>query len=383
VGNRLTSASATNWTYNANNELGSYNGSTFQYDNNGNTVQKDASGVVRNYVYDADNRLIEVKDVGNSTIATYIYDPFGRRISKTVSNTTTYYCYADEGLIAEYSGTGDEIKTYGYKPGSTWTTDPLFMKLGSQYYFYQNDHLGTPQKLISDSGAVVWSATYDDFGKATVDAGSSVTNDLRFAGQYYDEETRFHYNYNRFYDPDTGRYIEIDPLGIDDGQFTLYDYAYCSPLVNIDPFGLYSSDVHYDYTFGIAKGVGYSECAAKKIAQADNNIDIKYNPLNPWKVNEKKRGLWHFPSEQRVNEVLYSAFNSCDLATLGEALHVLQDSYSHAGYRPKWGHVWTPTPDDVKVDPKKTDRVVKETMRIFEAFEKKCWDITRDKCCEK
>jgi RHS repeat-associated protein len=86
------------------------------------------------------------------------------------------------------------------------------MKLGSQYYFYQNDHLGTPQKLISDSGAVVWSATYDAFGKATVDTGSSVTNNLRFPGQYYDQETGMHYNHHRYFDPSTGRYISVDPL---------------------------------------------------------------------------------------------------------------------------------------------------------------------------
>jgi RHS repeat-associated protein len=153
-----------------------------------------------------------------------------------VAGTTTYYCYADEGLIAEYSGTGDELKTYGYKPGSTWTTDPLFMKLGSQYYFYQNDHLGTPQKLISDSGAVVWSATYDDFGKATVDAGSSVTNNLRFAGQYYDEETGMHYNWNRNYEPVTGRYLSTDPLGLSAGD-NLYRYALNNPIKNIDSNG--------------------------------------------------------------------------------------------------------------------------------------------------
>jgi len=44
VGNRLTSATANNWTYNANNELQSYNGTTYQYDANGNTNQKNNGG---------------------------------------------------------------------------------------------------------------------------------------------------------------------------------------------------------------------------------------------------------------------------------------------------------------------------------------------------
>jgi uncharacterized protein RhaS with RHS repeats len=62
------------------------------------------------------------------------------------------------------------------------------MKEGSNYYFYHNDHLGTPQKLTTISGAIVWSATYDAFGKATVEGSSTVTNNLRFPGQYFDQE---------------------------------------------------------------------------------------------------------------------------------------------------------------------------------------------------
>ncbi|CAB1062354.1 Rhs-family protein, partial [Olavius sp. associated proteobacterium Delta 1] len=70
-------------------------------------------------------------------------------------------------------------------------------KVGGQYYFYQNDHLGTPQKLTAVNGAVVWSVKYFSFGKADVDASSSITNNLRFAGQYFDQESGLHYNYNR------------------------------------------------------------------------------------------------------------------------------------------------------------------------------------------
>ena len=64
-------------------------------------------------------------DVGTgSLIAEYYCDPFGRRLWKEVGGNRTYFHYADEGLVGEYDGTGTEIKTYGYKPGSTWTTDP-------------------------------------------------------------------------------------------------------------------------------------------------------------------------------------------------------------------------------------------------------------------
>ncbi len=68
------------------------------------------------------------------------------------------------------------------------------MKIGSEYYFYHNDHLGTPQKMTAVNGLVVWAAKYSSFGKAEVDPASTVENNLRFAGQYEDAETRLHYN---------------------------------------------------------------------------------------------------------------------------------------------------------------------------------------------
>jgi RHS repeat-associated protein len=145
--------------------------------------------------------------------------------------------YSDEGLIAEFDGSGSQTKSYGYAPNSTWTTNPLFMKQGGQYYFYHNDHLGTPQKLTSASGAISWSATYDAFGKATVAASATVTNNLRFAGQYYDSETGLHYNYHRYYDPRTGRYITTDPIGLE-GGINLLSYVKNNPLIRIDPLGL-------------------------------------------------------------------------------------------------------------------------------------------------
>jgi RHS repeat-associated protein len=180
--------------------------------------------------------LERVEDGVGTAIATYYYDPFGRRLWKEVSGVRTYFLYADEGLIGEYDNSGNEIKAYGYKPSSTWTTDPLFMKIGSQYYFYQNDHLGSPQKLTAVNGAVVCSAKYSSFGKEEVDL-ESVTNNLRFAGQYYDGETGLHYNWQRYYDPAIGRYLRADPIGLDSG-ITLYAYAQNNPLIKIDPLGL-------------------------------------------------------------------------------------------------------------------------------------------------
>jgi RHS repeat-associated protein len=112
---------------------------------------------------------------------------------------------------------------------------------GSQtanYYYYQNDHLGTPMKLTNQSGVVVWSATYDAFGRATVDAASTITNNLRYPGQYADAETGLHYNWNRYYDPvNGGRYVSSDPIRLL-GSINFYTYVGSNPLMAIDPTGL-------------------------------------------------------------------------------------------------------------------------------------------------
>jgi RHS repeat-associated protein len=112
------------------------------------------------------------------------------------------------------------------------------LKEGGVYYWYQNDHLGTPQKLIAQDGTVVWSAQYSAFGEAVVDV-ATITNNLRFPGQYKDAETELHYNYHRYYDPRVGRYLRIDPIGLDGGDVNLYAYVW-NPISSIDPLGLSS-----------------------------------------------------------------------------------------------------------------------------------------------
>jgi RHS repeat-associated protein len=110
-------------------------------------------------------------------------------------------------------------------------------ELVEQIYYFHNDHLGTPQVVTDNNGTKVWEAEYDPFGKADVTL-ATVTNNIRFPGQYYDGETDLHYNYFRTYDPATGRYLEADPIGIGQGRNHLYSYAANNPVNFIDPLGL-------------------------------------------------------------------------------------------------------------------------------------------------
>ncbi len=110
-------------------------------------------------------------------------------------------------------------------------------------YYFHNDHHGTPQVMTDQTGRIVWKAEYEPFGKEVVDEdpdgdGMSVENNLRFPGQYFDAETGLHYNYHRDYDPWTGRYLEADPIGIQDGINHLYIYVSNNPILLVDQYGL-------------------------------------------------------------------------------------------------------------------------------------------------
>ncbi|WP_429168079.1 RHS repeat-associated core domain-containing protein [Aeromonas rivipollensis] len=82
---------------------------------------------------------------------------------------------------------------------------------------------------------MVWKASYSPFGKASITTQGPTFN-LRFPGQYYDAETGLHYNWRRYYDPNTGRYITSDPIGLAGGINT-YAYALSNPIGNADPTG--------------------------------------------------------------------------------------------------------------------------------------------------
>ena len=157
------------------------------------------------------------------------------------------------------------------------STDPLFMKIGTAYYYYHNDHLGTPQKMTSVSRAVVWSAKHSSFGKASIEV-ESVTNNLRFPGQYYDAENGLYYNFHRYYDPALGRYTRTDPSGLNAG-LNLYAYVDENPINWMDSNGLEktnSEKLFFNKVNALWKGFNNLN-AAKSICSCSKFISIAQN----------------------------------------------------------------------------------------------------------
>ena len=234
VHNRIGRLEHSDFAYNANNQLLRSDETQYQYDANGNTRSSSSPTETVEYIYNLENRLAQVTK--NDLHAKYVYDPFGRRIAKNVNGEQTWFYYTDEGLVAEFSTSGKLQAGYSYTPHSMWTSNPVLLKRGSKTFFYHNDHLGTPHILTDATGSIVWKAAYNAFGKATVQTGQ-IENNVRFPGQYYDTESGKHYNWHRYYNAKTGRYISEDPIGLDGGM-NLYAYVGGNPVNLIDPLGL-------------------------------------------------------------------------------------------------------------------------------------------------
>jgi len=222
----------------------------YNYDANGNVV---AIGS-RILVYNQNNRLIRVEE-GADMLGTYVYNALGQRVKKTADSQSTYFHYDFDGnIIAESAPDGSLKYEYIYWSGSR--TAMVDVESGALYY-YQNDQLGTPQMLVDSANMLVWEATYTPFGEALVNPASEVVNNFRFAGQYYDSETGLHYNYHRYYDPEAGRYLRPDPIGML-GGVNFFTFATNNPINSVDPKGLFDSSYLKDTLISGARLTAHS-----------------------------------------------------------------------------------------------------------------------------
>jgi len=128
-------------------------------------------------------------------------------------------------------GRRDEAQSIRLRPRLALSSAPLFQQAGSNHYWYHNDHLGTPQEMLDQSGNVVWAGTYDSFGTCQV-AVADVANNFRFPLAILGCRDGLLYNWNRYYDPGTGRYLQREPFEL---SFNSYGYAAANPLVYVDP----------------------------------------------------------------------------------------------------------------------------------------------------
>lgn len=177
------------------------------------------------------------------------------------------YVYGDGplgsyNLLGEYGNGGSKSSgrvEYLWLPTETGSAQLIGLSRNHHVYAVHTDHLGTPRLVTDERNQAVWQWSYSAFGdnpptgllKATRNPKQAVTNaptllkatapmitmNLRFAGQYWDEESKLSYNYFRSYQGSQGRYAQADPIGLQ-GGFNPYSYVEGNPVSRTDPLGL-------------------------------------------------------------------------------------------------------------------------------------------------
>ena len=219
----------------------------YRYDARGRTIEKTVEQPgfrpkTWQYTWDGMNRLVKVRTPERG-IWTYRYDAFNRRVEKHVNGAREAVRFLWDGSRLaerwrEKDGTTGLAVTWHISP-----TDfaPLAQETDQGLYPVLADDTGLPQAMFDESGRRIWRSNYSLWGQR-VDQTTAANDDsaldlsLRFTGQWEDEESGLHYNLQRYYDPATGRYMSIDPIGLEGGLNT---HAYVhEPLQWCDPLGL-------------------------------------------------------------------------------------------------------------------------------------------------
>ncbi len=312
----------------------------YDYDAYGNLIrERRGTGhkLVTEYRYDCQHRLIGVS-LPDGSAASYKYDAFGRRIEKTIDGYTTEFLWQSDRLIAESAG--NRYRSYIYEPGSF---RPLAMLDGegprrAVPFYYQLDHLGTPQELTDYSGEIMWSAKYRAYGNLAALDVNEVDNPLRFQGQYFDAETGLHYNRHRYYNPSTGRFLTPDPIKLAGG---LNSYQYVpNPTGWIDPLGLNGCAGQGKFKRG--DKFYHSRRAAFQDAKRDARIPTTAEPTDVKRVpltKEDENGNIEFVRDSQGNTVMTREYHYKNIdnerVVIQEHSHGHEDYPStHASYKP-------------------------------------------------
>ncbi|MFI5681630.1 putative T7SS-secreted protein [Streptomyces cellulosae] len=205
------------------------------------------------YSWDAEDRLTQVV-TPDGTVWRYQYDALGRRIGKqriagngvdvleqvdftwdgvsVCEQTTTWGDSSDSVTLTWHLNGGEAVAQSERRAIATASQE----EIDTRFFAIVSDLSGSPCELIDESGEIAWQARATNWGKLSWSAGSQAYTPLRFPGQYCDSETGLNYNYFRYYDPEVGQYVSLDPLGLAPAANPV---GYVDrPLVSCDPLGL-------------------------------------------------------------------------------------------------------------------------------------------------
>ncbi|MEI2467798.1 DNRLRE domain-containing protein [Niallia taxi] len=258
VGNRtkqIKNGTETRYNYHKGNQIIDKNSIPYTYDLDGNLIQDDKF----KYSYNEISAQTSVTTLDNKVIARYEYDEEGLRTKKIVGNKSFEYYYEgeDNNLTLEITRDNNQIQKYRYYQwDDTGKVFGMLIKeknssgewIDQSYYFLTN-HRGDVVSIVNNAGKEVGSYNYDSFGNILSETGDiAKENSIRYASYYYDQETKHYYLKARYYAPENGNFLALDPHpGDDDDSVSQNGYTYAdnNPVNLVDPDGNWAQLVVY------------------------------------------------------------------------------------------------------------------------------------------
>ena len=260
--NRVTqltpgSGSALNYTFDASGNLTTLpSGASGSYDHASELTSSTLSSTTTSYGYDADGERTQASQGGSTIVsATYngaqevtsysnsaanlsaaTYDGDGLRTSTTAtpsggSATTQNYLWDTSGSTPQL--VMDSTNAYIYGSGTAPVEQVNLSSGGVTYLAF--DRLGSIRGTVNASGTVTHTTSYDAWGNPQTSGGLTTSTPFGYAGNYTDP-TGLTYNIRRYYDPQAGQFISVDPAV--DQTDAPYTYASEDPVNAVDPNGL-------------------------------------------------------------------------------------------------------------------------------------------------
>ena len=315
----------------------------YQYDNNGNTIEKVKSEVhsgntgtqslgiktsgelpktnSREYFkYNVFNQLSTYYSTTIGKYTTYKYLSNGYRCYKNVKGVESYFIWDGDEIGAEYDANGN-VTDVLYR-GNNLVRDSK----GNNYAY---DSHGSVTSILNDNGSKSKEYEYDAFGNIENETNSSTYNPWQYCGEYTDQESGLIYLRNRYYDSETGRFINEDthwnvsnmiygdPKDKENEKnneskikypdinsimqsTNLFNYCMSNPIIYTDKLGkLAKSDAGYDFNTTVA------------LVQ----LSINYN--NARLSNDKKGMETAFKASEKIRREKPSMYKDSETMSMG------------------------------------------------------------------
>ena len=281
---------------------------SMEYDNYGNILSKNGKaytygdGVWKDLLTAYDGQSISYDAQGNPTSYlghtltwekgrqltsfdgnTYTYNANGIRTSKTVGGVTHTYTLDGTKILREVWDGNTLVPLYDNEDSVCG-----IVYNGTPYYFVKNLQ-GDVIAIANARGEVEARYTYDAWGVCTItqdSVGIANINPFRYREYYYDAEIAKYYLQSRYYDAQTGRFLNTDSADVISQSSDIFDcniYIYChnNPTNNTDVCGAFVAqkiaEVILSAVFGMIFQL-FTDFAVFLVAKLINKKSANFNP---------------------------------------------------------------------------------------------------------